>query len=220
LTYTPADKVQWSPDGTRILVAWMKTVVISALRGDVQPVADGRVVAEWAPSSEAVYYFTPGDSSTGQLRLGAFHMRRIPDGGAPAMLLDADAVASTGWGEGRGLRIGRMSLSPSGARMAVVAATSKDAHMIRIYDARAAMPLDLTHSVSTFHTPDLITHVEWSPDGAHLATIVVVPGAPPTVAVKLLELDTGRWTTLAPVKVPLQAPCIDFLHHKILSWSR
>lgn len=212
--YGSPEAFRWSPDGTRILVAWRKTLVATVLDGAIETVVDQHAVAEWAPTGDAVYYFL-----TDGRRLLDFRLHRL---GAkePVTVLGAAGVAASGLGGARGLVAGRMSLSPSGTRLAVVAASRQGAHTVRIYDTQSAVPIDLRRPVATFETRDLITGVDWSPDERHLATMAIIWEPTPTAAVRVLDLGGDRWTTLARVAVPLITPCIDLLGSKMLSWSR
>lgn len=235
------DKFRWSPDGRSVLVPWQKAVVLDVDTGMSRVIADQPSLAEWAPGADGVYYFTK-DSRSGAL--GNFHYRRL-DGSPPVTIMNADAVRALGWGESRGLLSGSMTLSPRGSRLVVAApSTGGTSHRLRIYDVRPGEMVDLARATREVETGDIITALEWAPNETALATMGIAftkrpgtvkirrppPGVleirleltePAGVAVKVVDLATGVWRTVANVDVPLDdSDTIAMLGSKTLSWSQ
>ena len=91
---------------------------------------------------------------------------------------------------------------------------------MRIYQAGDGERFDLGKPVATFETKDLIIGLEWAPDEQSLAVMAIVFEPLTKVELKLLDLNTGSWTTLATVAIPPRTPQIDLLAHKIMSWTQ
>jgi WD40 repeat protein len=194
LLYTsPPNIFRWSPDGRRILVSWDRLVVVDIERGGAPLSLPGGVIAEWAPGSDAIYYFQLARSSS---RPNGFYFRHLA-ASEPVRLMDADGLAAAGFRPARWLINGVMVLSPSG-------------------------PVALERPSHTFYSEDLMTAVEWSPDEKSLAVLAVVAQAKEEkpVHVRVVDLASGTWRTVARVEFQLRTPDVDLLGFKILSWTQ
>ena len=71
------NNISWSRDGEMLLVSWDKAVVINAKSGKPRVISSRPVLAEWAPTSDAVYYF---EIETGEGISGTGHWARSTSG--------------------------------------------------------------------------------------------------------------------------------------------
>lgn len=224
LLYTsPPNIFRWSPDGRRILVSWDQAVVVDTERGGTQPIAPGPVIAEWAPGSDAIYYFSL--TRSGSRPLG-FYVRRLAEP-EPVRLTDADGLTRAGFRPARWLINGVMVLSPSATQLAIATGSTRSDpdgkwqyQAVRVYKLDAARPVVLERPSHTFYSEDLMTAVEWSPDEKSLAVLAVVVRAKEEkpVHVRVVDLASGTWRTVAHVEFQLRTP--DLLGFKILSWTQ
>jgi dipeptidyl aminopeptidase/acylaminoacyl peptidase len=112
-------KLRWSPDGKKILVSWDQAVVIDADTGEAEIVSTEPVIAEWAPGSDAVYYFEIKNPETkGKRALGDFYVKRL-GAQAPVKLMDENRLEELGLATGNGVIPAFMTLSPGGSRLAI-----------------------------------------------------------------------------------------------------
>jgi hypothetical protein len=146
----------WSPDAKKILVSWAQAIVIDAASGSVETISKGPVIAEWAQDSRAVYYFETDDSGLTGL------YRKVLGSSAPERLADAEHIRRAGLRRSRALILGRMILSPSAARLAIVGGDASEGQdRVQIHDAHKPLLLDTPSRI--FRTPDAIMAVEWAP---------------------------------------------------------
>lgn len=225
--FTPADKFRWSPDGHKVLISWERAAVVSVDTGHVETISSRAVIAEWAPSSDAVYYFEV--KGTGVTRppyppreLGAFYVKRLGSPGA-TIVMDEEAVAASGFRLTSPMH-GVMTLSPSGSRLAISlgskrAMTAAD-DVIRIYDLRGGGPPTLTTPAKTIQTEEKIVALEWGPDEHALAVVSTVrSGAGVDIKIKVLNLPSDKWRVLAGWRL-MASMEIEVFTLKVLSWTQ
>jgi hypothetical protein len=207
-------------------VSWENAVVLDARTGRVTRVSEQPVVAEWSPDGSAIDFF--GDPREESFRrrdrsLGAFY--RLALGAAapvPGVVMDASTLRASGWLVFPWLHFGLMALSPGGSRLAVLegTATPREA-ALRVFDLKGRGPAALDRPARSIPVPDLVVALEWSPDETRMAALAL--GGEGAVAYKVVDLASGRWTTLRPVNIHPKAGVgwIDFLGAaKLMSWTR
>jgi len=209
--------VEWSHDGHKVLLAADTAVFVDALTSVVDTVAAEPVCPFWAPGSDAVYYFAAKHPPCGDLT--GFLVRR-PDLPQPTRLLDRDQLSVLGLA-GEDVLAGPMHLlavSPSGTKLAIWASTTsagRPASTIRVYDLPEGSSLALDKPAGVFRTDALIYALQWGPDEVSLAGLT----ASPEMELRIIELRTGTWKTLAKLKY---APDLDimYLGRTSMSWTR
>lgn len=229
------NKFRWSPDGKKILVSWDYTIVIHTDANQVEMISDQRVMAEWSPNSDSVYYFdlvltrypSYGD-------LGNFNVRKLGEA-TPTVLMSQERVSALGlhtnvsafFMRAQDLQFNRglLSLSPSGRQMVLVTGLESGSRL-SVYDLALDGTLTLDTPNKSVEMASSIGAVEWSPDETKLAVVAVGETQQPPVAVRVLDLKTDQWTTLAQMdfQVPSfqlmdQVNFIITISSKILSWS-
>ena len=221
-------KFRWSPDGRKILLSWKTTVVMDTVTGAIETVAEEPILAEWAPTSDGVYYFdiqgTPRD-----LGVGDFHLKPL---GAPKPIkvMDKEQIKALGLGR-QGLAYGLMTLSPKGSTLAIGGSSFPEKgaiSVVYIYDLTDRRTVALDKPLKSFRTNGAIVALEWAPDEASLAAAIVhdIPhSVVPELSIKLLNLRTEAWRTLAKVGEEAGG---DFTElglwyawgHKSMSWTQ
>ena len=213
-SFSEPETIRWSPDGSKLLVSWDSAVVIDLATGDVETISGRRVVADWAPSSDAVYYFqTDEPDDAGRRALGGFYVKEF--GTEATQLMDADGLADIDHLGSPGPIPVMISLSPTGSKLAVTAEPAEgDISLVKVYRLAAEDVVALDRPSQSISANGRIVAVEWGPEEGRL-TAVVVDGSG-LVTLELLDLATETWTTLAtPV---IDAARIDLLR-KVLSWG-
>ncbi len=207
--------LRWSPDGKKILVSWDKAVVVDAETGFSETISTRPVIAEWAPGSDAVYFFEIENSdSVSKRELGDFYVKAL---GAtdPVKLMDRQDLAELGLAAGAGAIPVFMNLSPGGNRLAIGSGLTEDATgQLNIYDLSLDATVRLDEPAKSFESEYAIAALEWAPDGNSLATVAV---AGDTAAIKVLDLATGTWGTVTSLDLETRDR-LEF-NFKILSWS-
>jgi hypothetical protein len=225
------NKFRWSPDGQKILLSWITTLVINTLTGAVETVADKPVLAEWAANSDGVYYFellseSPRDKPySGGITLGNFYFKRL---GAemPNKLMDKEHLEVLGMTKWTGQRYGFMSLSPMASKLAIKGYDPAGGSVVHIYSLTEGGTLALDKPLKSIRTSDGIMALEWAPDDSSLAAVVIGKGSM-TLLVKLLDLGTAEWRTLAKIAEDLSGNFnlyegVAHLYaygHRTLSWT-
>ena len=116
--FHPLYRFRWSPDGTKILVAFENAIVLDIKKNKVRVVADNPVAAEWAPNSNSVYYvdLQVDGPDTGDLR--NIYLRSL-DSDDPQLLMSREALAASRLVSQEFIPV-LLRLSPDGTRLAVV----------------------------------------------------------------------------------------------------
>jgi Tol biopolymer transport system component len=222
-------RFRWSPDGQKILVASAEgTFAVDTLNGVVETVLDEPVLGEWGPRSDGIYYFEVLDVSGRERQvLGDFCFKSL---GAPTpiKLLDQQRIKLLGvvnLGAAPSLH-GTMALSPRGGKLALWGTdfvSKQTSSVIYIYDLTRGQPLALNTPFKTFRSGGGLLGVEWAPDEKSLAAVADLDRG---FGVKLLDLETGIWTTLARVADGVSAEArqgiamIYSFHPKSMSWTQ
>jgi len=213
-SFSEPEAIRWSPDGTKLLVSWDSAVVIDLANGDAETISDRRVVADWAPSGDAVYYFqTDEPDDAGRRTLGGFYVKE--SGSEAIQLMDADGLAAIDHFGSPGPIPVMISLSPTGSMLAVTAEPPEgNISLVKVYGLASGDAVALDKPSLTVPANGRIVAIEWSPEEGRLAAVVV--GGSGMVTLELLDLAMETWTTLAtPV---IDAGRIDLLR-KVLSWG-
>ena len=210
------NNISWSSDGDKLLVSWDKAVVINVRTGKPRVVSSEPVLAEWAPTGDALYYFKieVGDQNKRNRTLGAFNVRRI-EADEPEILLTADEVSDMGLAAEWGAIPGVMSLSPSGTMLAVSGGGDEngnsDLHLFSIPDGSIAVSAD-----DAVHYPvkGRLVALDWAPDGNRLVGLVADASG---VRMDVFDLATSEWNAVANLGIEVNQ--VQFLG-KTISWSR
>lgn len=207
----PPYKFRWSPDGRKLLLSWEWTVVVDAVTGAIETIAEAPTAAEWAPGSDAVYYFH-----------GDFYLRKL-DSSTPLRMVGKEHIAALGLRRPPLLHKAILTLSPLGSKLSLLAgSTTGHTSSIYIYDLRERGTVALDKPFKTFQTEDVITAIEWGPDENSIAIMAISPSV--GVTIKLLDLMTGEWRTLATIAYPIGVPAIEMIDvlglYKTLSWTQ
>jgi Tol biopolymer transport system component len=212
--YTPPNIFRWSPDGRMILLSWESAVVIDVASGRSETINPGPTIAEWAPDSSGIYYFTiRNPRQIANRTLGEFYFKKLGSGN-PVTLLDAARLRALDLAYSP-LVFGRMALSPSGKQLAVSIGSTKHAQgVLQIYDLSAGPTSVLGKMPKVFEPRGVIIGLEWAPDESNLAAMT----GGDDVRIELLDLSAGTWKTLATV-VETKKVDIDSLAFVGLSWS-
>lgn len=199
---TRPDKFRWSPDGRKILLSRNTAAIIDTVTGGIERVADQRVLPEWAPGSNAVYYFDLKDSvpMLPPSNLGDFYLKTLAPTSVTTVMdrKGIEALGLTGM-----LTRGFLALSPKGSKLAVSGSSTlaeggkaKAAGVVYIYDLSERRTVTLDKPSKSFQTEDLIMALDWAPDESGLAAVAVGTKG---ISIKLLDLTTGAWRILATV---------------------
>jgi hypothetical protein len=157
--------------------------------------------------------------------LGDFYLKPL---GAPkpVKLMDKEQIKTLGLTDVGALTKGIMTLSSKGSKLALWGTkdpSRKITSIIHVYDLTDAQKLALDKPFKTFRTDESLAAVEWGPDENSLAVVAITNEG---IRIKLLDLRTGTWTTLARVAEDGSAGgreeigMIYSLHHKVMSWSQ
>lgn len=224
---TPS-KFRWSPNGRKILlvngISFVGgAVVIDTETGATETLTDKFIIAEWAPDSDSVYYFEI--NVIVEQELVGFYLKKLGDS-KPVKLMDKEKVDSLGlktWVQ--------INLSPESTMLLVVGGILTSAgvpknefkEFIYIYDVSDGKTVVLNTPYKKFQVEDLITSLEWSPDGNSLAALVLDASQMTTAKIKIMDLLKGKWKTVATlntVKIS-GTDLIDMLYlGKTLSWTK
>jgi YVTN family beta-propeller protein len=162
------DKLSWSSDGRRILVSWENAVVIDTDSGQIETVSEVPVIAEWTPEGDAVYYFEIENRGV----LGNFYVRRL-NSTSPILLMERARLANVGLKAGS-LGGGRLVLSPSGSKLAIVAGSTKGGiSSLSVYDLKKGDTIALDRPAHSFQTQEILTALEWAPGENSLAVLAL-----------------------------------------------
>jgi Tol biopolymer transport system component len=220
--FTPLDKFRWSPDGLKVLISWVSAVIISVDTGRVETISSEAIVAEWAPTSDAVYYFEVEGTRKPPRKLGGFYVKRL--GQPPVTLVDARRLATAGFTITAPMH-GVMTLSPTGRWLALSLGSDKPSEsVLRLYDLGRGEPPALERAAKIVPTEERIAAVEWAPDESTIAVLSLrdpdpMGRQPPDVRIRLLYPATDEWKVLASWR--LIAPMeIEVFTLKSLSWTQ
>ena len=213
--FTMPEALRWSPDGSKMLISWDKAVVLDFTTGDIDTISDTRVVAEWAPGSDAVYYFDVKAPERGGRSLSAFNIKVLGTD-APRTLMDEENLAALGLTGAQSSIPGLLALSPTGSKLAIATGRADEGtSSVLIYDARGAHPVAFDNPSQRFQTDGMIVAMDWGPNEGSMAAILV--GESGSTTLRVLDLATGTWKVVATPEIDVDV--IDLIP-TVLSWSR
>ncbi len=215
--FSMPEALRWSPDGRKLLVSWDNASVLDLATGKIERVSDSRVIAEWAPGSDAVYYFETAKPSgpRGGRALTAFKIKTLGSDPATA-LADGQRLVDLGLAKAPSQVPGLLALSPEGSTLAVATAPSAEgASRLMAFDLPEGKVAALDMPSRSFEASGRIVAIDWSPDGGSLAALVVDEADSTTLQV--LDLEAGSWRTVAAPVVDVDA--VDDIP-MVLSWGR
>ena len=213
-TFTMPEALRWSPDGSKFLISWDRAVVLDFDTGKIEIISDERVVAEWAPGSDAIYYFEAERRPTGRA-ISSFNIKKLGAESATS-LADKQRLEELGMVGVPGLIPALLALSPSGSAMAMATGQSADGTgRLQVYGLQDGGGVALETPSHSFQAEGRIVAMDWSPDGDSIAALMVDEDDSPTLQV--LDLVTGTWKTVATPVVDIAV--IDSIP-TTLSWGR
>jgi YVTN family beta-propeller protein len=212
--FMPPNKFRWSPDGRKILLSSGVAVVIDTDSNKVAQLSTKPILAEWAPSSDAIYYLDVVRGTHGN-RLAGFYIERL--GSGPIQFTDMKQIREMGL-RPSALVFGQIVLSPSASKLVIAGGSRrKDVSHLFIYEMKKGVVVRLSQAIQHCETEGVMTALEWSPDENSIAVVSVRD----TVRIRLLTLTTGEWKTLATVPLNLASTEeLDVLGLKTLSWTQ
>ena len=215
--FSMPEALRWSPDGTKFLISWDNASVLDFSTGEIERVSDTRVIAEWAPRGDAVYYFEttkPKRSRKGRA-LSAFNVKSLGSDSS-RVLANEEKLASLGMTQVGGRHPGLLVLSPEGSALAV--STGQDpggTSRLRLFDLEAGEAIALESPSQSFQAGGRIVAMDWSPDEKSIAALVVDEADSATLQV--LDREAGTWKTVATPTIDVDV--IDDIPVG-LSWGR
>jgi hypothetical protein len=123
---------------------------------------------------------------------------------------------------------GNLSLSPSGARLALVKKSmEKLLSVVYIYDLKVGETVVLDKPSKSLESEGIIGAFEWSPDENNLAVLTFskdtkknTPQSQGTkVKLKVLDISVGKWRILDTIALESEE-VIGVLYRKTLSWTQ
>lgn len=201
----PLYRFRWSPDGSKILLAFHNAVVLDVNSNKLQVISKKPAATEWAPKSDAVYAVDFQEDGPGMRSIRSVFLRRLSSKDTQ-LLMPRAAVASSRLVSQEFMPV-LLRLSPDGARLAMVTGLREEmvkapTTVVRIYDVSGGIP-DLTRPLSEFRAQRLIAALDWAPDGKALAATTIQRELAAenqegyTVQVEVLDLADGSWKKLA-----------------------
>jgi hypothetical protein len=218
---TPPNKLRWSADGRKVLLSWESAAVLDTKSGTYELLPGGPIVAEWAPGSDAVYYFdvVNRDRPPGPTLAGLYRTK-LGSGTPPTRLLDQQQLSAMGLAATAKVVLGAMTLSPGGTKLAMGLGSSTGAGGKVLVYTVGVPPDSLVPDkpLAAFQTEELIAAIEWAPDETQLAVVAVAKDG---VKIRAVNLGTGGWRTLATLgPLDLNGREAEVLAFKALSWTR
>ena len=213
--FSSPNKISWSHDGQKVLISWDKAVVIDAVTGRAEVVTTKPVLAEWAPGSDAIYYF---EIKKGEVRrnltLGAFFVKKLGSD-SPDLLIDEQRVSEMGLSNAWSPIPGVLALSPSGGKIAMTGGGDSEGNSsLYVFDLAGDTQTSFENSPESYDVEGHVVALDWAPDDGGLAALVSKDEG---VSVDTLDLATGEWKTVTTSEIELRQ--IEFLG-KAISWSQ
>jgi len=212
--FSMPEALRWSPDGSKFLISWDNTVVLDFDTGKVERISDERVVAEWAPGSDAIYYFEV-ERRPGGRTISSFNIKTLGSESA-TVLADKQRLETLGMVGEPGLIPALLARSPSGSTMATATGQSTDGTgRLQVYGLDDGGSLALDAPSDSFEVEGRIIAMDWSPEEDSIAALVVDEDDSTTLQV--LDLVSGTWKTVATPIVDVDV--VDSIP-TVLSWGR
>ena len=210
------EALRWSPDGSRFLVSWDTAGVVDTVAGTMDSVSASRVIVAWAPSGDAVYYFSTSRPDLERRRtLTGFFLKEL--GADPVQLFDSQALAEIGLVGEPSKVPALMALSPKASKLAVATKPAGPAgSVLRVYGPTREGRIELDRPFLTVPSSGEILAMEWGPNDGRIAAIVQHESGGATLEV--LDLASGTWDVLPVTDInPGSLDKID-LTQKVLGW--
>ena len=190
-------------------------MVIDAVTGRAEVVTTKPVLAEWAPGSDAIYYF---EIKKGEIRrnitLGAFYAKKLGSD-SPELLIDEQRVSDMGLSNAWSPIPGVLSLSPSGAKLAMSGGGDPDGNsVLYVFDLAGGPLSSFESSPGSYPVEGRVVALDWAPDDKSVAALVATDDG---VSVDTLDLATSAWTNVTTSEIEVRQ--IEFLG-KSISWSQ
>ena len=214
--FSTPNNISWSRDGGKLLVSWDKAVVINIKSGKPRVISSKPVLAEWAPTSDSVYYFDieVGEENKRNRTLGAFYVRHL-ESDEPETLLSAEEVADMGLSSEWGPIPGVMSLSPSGSTLAVSGGDDEDGYSeLHLFDIPEGSSAVSAKDGVRYPVNGRLIALDWAPDGNSIAGLIADASG---VRMDIFDIATNEWSVVA--KSGIEVNQVQFLG-KVISWSR
>ena len=207
--YTQANwapyNLKWSPDGSKVLIAWEQTIVLDVASGAVETIVAKRAMAEWMPGSDGVYYFDEW-FSIGNLVFMRIGQKEV------VKVLDSSQLDDWGMHELVLFHTPILKLSPNGTRLAMQAGNT-----VLVFDVETNRASALRHPPTRLQVEGAIAAIEWGPDEKKLA---ILAGLKKGLALGVLDLESGAWRTLDEQVVQLRGTQVDVLGlMNTISWA-
>ena len=174
------------------------------------------MVAEWAPGSDAVYYYdVKSDPGSEGRSVSSLNIKTLGSD-EPTVLADEQRLQELGMIGTPGVIPGLLAVSPSGSTLAATAGQSDEGTgTLRLYDLGDGEHIAVERPAQSFQTEGRMVAMDWSPDEDSIAFLVVDETASTTLQV--LDLKTERWVTVGSPVIDVEV--IDDIP-TILSWGR
>ena len=214
--FSMPEALRWSPDGTKLLVSWDTVVVLDFATGRVEPISDTRAVAEWAPGSDAIYYYdVKRDPGSKGRSVSSLNIKTLGSDEA-TVLADGQRLEELGMIGTPGVIPGLLALSPSGSTLAATAGQSDDGTgTLRLYALADGELFAVERPAQSFQTEGRMVALDWSADGDSIAVLVV--DETDSTTLQVLDLESGRWKAVGSPVVDVEG-IADI--PTILSWGR
>ena len=221
--------VRWSPAGRKLLVAAEAAVVLDVVSGAEEIVVEKPVFAEWARNASGLYYFEVDPLVLPMVqRRGEVYYRAL---GSREAVRVANQPNLPGPEPGIARTDTFLALSPGGTQLAVgwsgpVQKNGVDTAVseVHVYRLSSTNPAQLPDTRDRYRSVgNMVVELEWSPDEDALGAVTLTEGG---LEVRLLELATARWRTLASIARTDPIAQMVFLEHlavekfRMLSWTR
>ena len=208
------EALRWSPDGSKFLISWDNTVVLDFDTGKIERISDERVVAEWAPGSDAIYFFE-AERRPGGRAISSFNIKTLGSESATG-LADEQRLEALGMVGESGLIPALLALSPSGSAMAMATGQSTDGTgRLQVFGLDDDGSLALDAPSDSFQVEGRIIAMDWSPEANSIAALVV--DEDDSSMLQVLDLVSGTWKTVATPVVDVDV--VDSIP-TVLSWGR
>lgn len=207
----PPYNLKWSPDGSKILLAWEQTLILDVDKTVAEIVTPNPAMAEWAANS-SVYYFDRL-FSVGSLCIKEIGQKK------EAKVLDRSQLSS--WGMIRTVAVHApiLKLYPDGTRLAMTAGSGQGIKStVLVFNIDPTRPGVLKKPAESVGVEAAVLGMEWGPDKKTLALLVV---SEENLTIRLLNLETGTVKILTRLTgVDPQSDAIDLVGLvNMISWA-